>query len=371
MKLRNFLTKRAGLAAVVAALLLLAASVVFAAGEEIILRRATEIALRDNPAARLAALRADRARVEAEQLRQRVDGAVYLLITTGTLPPAQMSLVYMGPLQAEQLEELAPHRKQAERNLLLLEVRRNYLELYRSFDRLKLAGQAERRAREQQRLAEVAFGAGTVARSDVMAAQVNVAATQARVFSAESEVQVARAALNKSLGRSLTAAIELPPGGFSLPEQETLDLDKGLAGAEAGRLEVISARETLRLKERELEYGRHMLDDAGRRGAELAVEEARLQLQMALEAVRLEVFQLYHRLAGLEKQLNVLEQGVGAASDAHRLAVLRYQAGVGTQFEITVAEDALVERELDLLHARYEGYLGYLSWRLATGQSLE
>ncbi|MBS4008708.1 MAG: TolC family protein [Clostridium sp.] len=371
MRVKHLLAKNVRIVTVVVAMLLVVGSVVLAAGEEILLKQAIESALRDNPAARLAEVRADRARVGAEQLRQRVDGAVYTLITTGILPPEQMSLVYMGPVQAEQLENLAPRRKQAERNLLMLEVRRNYLELYRSFDRLKLAGQAERRAREQQRLAEVAFRAGTVARSDTLTAQASVAAAQARVFAAESEVQVARAALNKSLGRSLTAAIELPPGGFSLPEQETLDLDKGLAGVEAGRLEVISARETLRLKERELEYGRHILDDAGQREAVLAAEEARLQLRMAAEAARLEVFQLYHRLAGLEKQLNALEQGVGAASDAHRLAILRYQAGVGTQFEVTAAEDALAERELDLLHARYEGYLGYLSWRLATGQSLE
>lgn len=370
MKLKHLVAKNVRIVTVVVAMLLVVGGVVLAAGEEIFLKQAIEFALRDNPAARLAEVRAGRARVGAEQLRQSVDGAVYLLITTGKLPHEQMLLVYTGSLRAEQLETLAPHRKQDERNLLLLETQSNYLELYRSFDRLKLARQAERRAREQQRLAEVAFGAGTVARSDILTAQAHVAAAQAQVFAAESNVQAARATLNKSLGRPLATAIELP-GGFSVPEQETLDLAKGLAGAEAGRLEVIVARETLRLEERELEYARHSLDDAAQRGAELEAEGARLQLRMEVEAVRLEVFQLYHRLAGLEKQLIALEQGVRAAAEAHRLAVLRYQAGAGTQFEVTVAEDALAEREQDLLHARYESYLGYLSWRLATGQSLE
>lgn len=370
MKLKLVLAKKAGIVAVAVLLLLAVSTAVLAAGEALTLRLAMEQALKDNPVTRLASVRAERAQAGADQLRKSVDRAVYLLITTGTLPDAQMSLVYTGPLQAEQLETLALQRKRAERNLLLLETQKNYLELYRYMDRLQLAKQAERRAREQQRLAEVAFQAGTVARSDILTAQAHVAAVEAQVFSAESGVQAAQATLNKSLGRPLAAAIELPEV-FIVPEQETLDLPKGQAGAEVGRLEVIVARETLRLEEAELKYGRHTLDATGQREAELAAEEARLQLQLAVEAVRLEVFQLYHRLAGVEKQLVALEQGVRAATEAHRLAVLRYQAGAGRQFEVTVAEDALAEREQDLLHARYESYLGYLNWRLATGQSLE
>ncbi len=190
------------------------------------------------------------------------------------------------------------------------------------------------------------------------------------VISAESNVQAAQATLNKSLGRPLSAVIALPES-FSVPKREALDLQKGLTWAKAGRLEVIVGRETLRVRERELVHGLHTLDSASQRETELAVEEARLQLQMAAEAVRLEVFQLYHRLSGLERQLTALEKGVRAAAEAHRLAVLRYQAGVGIQLEVTIAADALFEREQDLLHARYEGYLGYLGWRLATGQSLE
>jgi len=370
VKLKLVLAKKAGIVGVVVLLLLAVGTVVLAAGEALTLRRAMEQALKNNPVTRLALVRAERARVGADRLRQSVDSAVYLLITTGTLPDAQMSLVYTGSLQAEQLETLALQRKRVERNLLLLETQRNYLELYRYLDRLQLAKQAEKRAREQQRLAEVAFQAGTVARSDILTAQAQVAAAQAQVFSAESSVQAAQATLNKSLGQPLAAVIELPEA-FSVPEPETLDLPKGLAGAEAGRLEVIAARETLRLEEAELKYSWHTLGVAAQRDAELAAEEARLQLQLAVDAVRLEVFQLYHRLVGVEKQLAALEQGVRAAAEAHRLAVLRYQAGAGTQFEVTVAEGALAEREQGLLHARYEGYLGYLSWRLAIGQSLE
>ena len=370
MKLKLVLAKKAGIAAVVSLVLLVAGTVVLAAGEALLLRQAVEVALRDNPAARLAAVRAERARTGAEQLRQRVDGAVYRLITN-SLQPGDLSLVYVAPTQAEQMERLAPRRERAERDRLLLETQRNYLELHRAMDRLKLAGQALARAREQQRLAEVAFQAGTVARSDILTAQAHVAAAEARVFAAESGVQAARAALNKSLGRSLSAAVDLPEK-FSVPERRPLDLQRGLAGADVERLDVIAARETLLLRERELAHASHtFLDSASRRDADLAVEEARLQLQATVEAVRLEVFQLYHRLSGVEKQLAALEQGVRSAAEAHRLAVLRYQAGVGTQIDVTAARDALDEREQELLHARYEGYLGDLSWRLATGQSLE
>lgn len=370
MKLKSVSAKKAGVIALIIVLLLAAGTVVLAAGEVIFLQRAVEIALRDNPAVRLATVRARRARVGAEQLRERVDAAVYRLVAGEMLRPDELSLVYVGPVQAEQLENLAPHRERADRALLVMETQKNYLELHRALDRLKLARQAKARLREQLRLAEVAFQAGTAARSEILTAQAQVAVTEARVFSAESNVLAAQATLNKSLGRPLAEVIDLPES-FSVPKRETLDLQKGLTWAEARRLEIIVGRETLRVRERELAHGLHTLDSASQREAELAVEEARLQLQMAVQAVSLEVFQLYHRLSGLEKQLIALEEGVRAAAEAHRLAVLRYKLGVGIQLEVIIAGDVLLEREQDLLHARYEGYLGYLSWRLATGQPLE
>lgn len=361
--------KKALLAVAVLALLA-AGGAGLAAGEGLSLRRAMETALRDNPAADLAAVRVSLARAGADRLRQSVDRAVYRLMDRQTLQPEEWSLIYVGSVQAEQMERLAPHRERADRDLLILETQRNYLEVYRAADRQKLAELALSRAREQQRLAEVAFLAGTVARSDILTAQAHVAAAEARVFAAESGVQAARAALNKSLGRPLAAAADLSATG-SVPERGRPDLQRGLSEAESSRLEVIRATETWRLKERERDFAPHMPDTLSRQEAELAVEEARLQLQMTVEAVRLEVFQLYHRLASLEKQLAALEQGVGSAAEAHRLAVLRYQAGVGTELEVTSARDMLAQAEQELLHARYEGYLGYLSWRLATGRSLE
>lgn len=341
-----------------------------AAGEGWSLRRAMDTALRDNLAADLATLQVDLARAGAERTRQAVNDAVYRLITVGELLPSEWTLVYMGSLQAEQMESLALHRERAERDRLLLEVQRNYLEAYRAGDRLNLANLALSRAREQQRLAEVAFSAGTVARSDILAAQAHVAAAEARVIAAEHGVRSAHAALNRSLGRPLTATVELPAEA-GLPERGTPDLQRGLSEAENSRLEIIMARETLRLKERERDFPMPVPGAVSRREAELAVDEARLQLEIRLAAVRLEVYQLYYRLAGLEKQLAALEQGVSYAAEAHRLAVLRYQAGVGTEQEVTGARDLLAEREQELLHARYEGYLGYLSWRLATGRGLE
>lgn len=362
--------KRRMLPAVAAVILLAAGSAGLAAGEAFSLRQAVVIALGNNPATELARVRTERARAGAEQLRQRVDDAVYRLITGKELLPNEWALVYVGSLQAEQMEPLALRRERAERDLLVLETQKNYLEAYRAADRLKLAELALARAREQQRLAEVAFQAGTVARSDILAAQAHVAAAEARVFSDESNVKSAQAALNKSLGRPPGATTDLPEAG-SVPERGTPDLQRGLSEAESSRLEVIMATEALRLSERERDHARHTLDAAGRREAELAAEEAQLQLEMSLAAVRLEVYQLYHRLSGVDKQLTALEQGVRYAAEAHRLAVMRYQAGAGTELEVTSARDALAEREQELLHTRYEGYLGYLSWLLATGQRLE
>lgn len=365
-----FVRGRKAILGVVLWALLAGAGAGLAAEEGLSLLRALEAALRDNPAAGLAAVRVNLARAGADQLRQSVDGAVYRLMTGATLSAEEWSLVYVGSFQAEQMESLALRRERAERDLLVLETQRNYLEVYRAADRQKLAELALSRTREQQRLAEVAFLAGTVARSDILAAQAHAAAAEAELIAAESSVRSARAALNKSLGRPPDAAAALP-AAFSIPERGAPDLQRGLSEAENSRLEVFIATEAVRLKEKERNLAQHTLDSAGRQYAELAVEEAKLQLETTLAAVRLEVFQLYHRLSGQELQLAALEQGVRYAAEAYRLAVLRYQAGVGTGQEVTVASDTLAEREIELLHVRYEGYLGYLKWRLATGRPLE
>ena len=366
----KFMKDRAAALGVVLLVLLATAGAGLAAGAALSLQRARELALRDNPAADLATVQVDLARAGADRTRQAVNDAVYRLIIGLVLRPDEWTLVYVGSLQAEQMETLALHRERAERDRLQLEVQRNYLEAYRAGDRRNLANLALSRAREQQRLAEVAFSAGTVARSDILAAQAHVAAAEARVIAAEHGVRSASAALNRSLGRPLEATVELP-AAVSLPERGTPDLQRGLSEAENSRLEIIMARETLRLKERERDFAGHAPGAVSRREAELAVDEARLQLEIRLAAVRLEVYQLYYRLAGLEKQLVALEQGVSYSAEAHRLALLRYQAGVGTEQEVTAARDLLAEREQELLHARYEGYLGCLSWHLATGRRLE
>lgn len=351
---------------------LVAAAGLAAAGEALSLARVIETARLYNPASSLAAVRAQLATIRHDQLKEQVDLLMKKYVAGLAMPDAEIRVLYVGPAQAEQIKATAQRREEMDRDLLVFEAQRNYLEVQKALDRLELARLSLERAEEQKRLAEAAYRAGTVARSDVLGAQSLVKMAEAQFFAAQSAVLSARAALNKTMGFAPDREVALEEG-FLPPVPGELDLEKGLASALDNRLDVLAARENLKVKEKERAFARHTYA-AGtslRDEAELAYEEAALALQEAEAAARLEVFQLYYRLAGTDKQLAALEQSVEYAAQTHRLAVLRYSVGVGTQADVTAALLALAEREADLLHARYDSYLGYLNWRLVTGQRLE
>jgi outer membrane protein TolC len=341
------------------------------AGESLSLRRAVELALSGNPKARLASVQAERAMVSYESLVDTIDSLTEILNATGTLDDELMEILYVGPAQADQIKNLAERREEMEKNLLAVEAQRNYLNLSKAQDQLALAELGLDRAAEQKRLAEVAYRVGTVARSDVMGAEAQLSLAEVQFFAAESAIQTAQAALNKSMGRSLDEPVA-PDADFTLPQVGPVNLKNGLDSA-AGRLDVVVAVETLSVKEKQFAYAKHTYhhDSTEYRAAELEADEALLSKQIALENARLEVHQLYHLLAGMEKQQEALEKSVNFAAEAYRLAMLRYEAGIATQMEVTSALQILSERETQLLHARYDHYLNYLNWVVATGRQVE
>jgi len=355
---------------VVILLLVSTAGLVFAS-EYLNMRQAVDEALTNNPEVEKAALAVKNAELGYDIIMQAKKDLQQYQDTVG-LTFEQLKILNFGPLEMEGLLGLAQKGEELGKNGLALETQQNYLALLKAQDGLSLAKLGLERAREQKRLAEAAFKAGTVAKSDVLGADAQVASAEAVLFGMESAVQIAKMSLNKTLGRELDNPLEVK-GELTLPKLSKSDLQEGIDAALNNRLEIIQTQNELEIKEKEFSLAKaaYSPNVFAYREAELNLADARLNLRTAEDSVLLQVQQLYAALGGMEKQQSALGKSVEYATESYRLAKLRYEVGIDTQMDVLSALVTLTELENNLLEAKYDCYLTYLQWLFATGRTVD
>lgn len=326
---------------------------------------AVEEALAKNPVVEKAALAVKKARLAYD----RISLEVREMEEYGVAMPYEF---HLARHEVDRAGNMAAMYEKFSRNKLALDVQQDYLGLLKAYDGLGLAQLGLERALEQKRLAEAAFSAGTVARSDVLGAEAQVAGAEAQLFAAESALAIAEMTLNKTLGRELDLTLPIDKN-FNPPEIGHIDLAEGLEAAMEHNIEMVEARENLDLQEKVFRVAKSFYTPNVflYREAELNLAEARLNVKVAEDNVRLQVSQLYAALGGMEKQEAALEKSVSYAAESYRLAQLRYEAGIATQMDVLGALVTLSEMENRLLQARYDHYLTYLQWLFVTGRPVQ
>ncbi len=350
-------------------LLLLLGRGLLAAQGGLTLSQAVELAAARNPMAMKAQLREERASLGLGQAQETVDLLVYLRDLGVPLPYSQQKVIDLTAAETASAQRLLARSGELVRDQLALEAQQKYLALRKARENLALARIGLERAAELKRLAEAAYRAGTVPRSDVLGAEAQLALAEAQVLAAAAAERNARMDLNKTLGNDLNGEITLAEP-FALPETGEVDLESGLASALSHRFEIFEAQEAYYLKELSFNHAAAHLppDDRAYRTAYLDLVEAMYNLQIARDNVTLQVHQLYNALEAMAGRLAALEKAVAYSAESSRLARLRYGAGVGTQAEVLSAFYSQSELENQLLQARYDHYLTYLQWLFATGR---
>jgi outer membrane protein len=94
---------------------------------------------------------------------------------------------------------------------------------------------------------------------------------------------------------------------------------------------------------------------------------AELNLQQVKESIALEVRTAYLNLQDAAKRLEVARKGLGQATEALRLARVRYEAGVSLQLEISDAELAYTQAQTNLVNAQYDYLDAYAALQKAVG----
>ncbi len=277
--------------------------------------------------------------------------------------------------------------------------------------RLLAAAQQERESAQKSldaaadhlRMAQSRFEARAAARFDVIMAEVQVAQARQEVIRAGSGIEVTGAAFLQALGLpdgEFIAADATPPTGLrplieDLLAQAILQRPElaaagwqvegaraGVSAAKGERWPVVSVAADYQYVEPEsvTQYNRWALNailtlpilDGGRAGARIReAEERTAQALAARESIRfqveLEVRQALARVVSADAQVEVARKRIEQAEELHRLAGVRYQAGVGTSTEIADALAGLTSARQGLTRALTEQGIGEADLRLAVG----
>ncbi len=293
------------------------------------------------------------------------------------------------------------------RNDLILQVIEAYQGVARAEEFVRVAEEALRNAEERLRLIRAQVDAGVASQFDLLRAETQVAQNRQALLNARNNVQLAQARLNSVLGRDLNTPVQVTLPTEQLPEMEGT-LESLTAQAYAQRPEISAAEQSIRLAVLNIQNARRgslptlMLSgqwdfnlntttfnprretftavavlsvpiwDGGITQARVAqarndLEIAQLRLQQTKELVALEVRSAYLSLLDARARLEVARKGLEQATEALRLARVRFEAGVSPQLEISDAEVAFTQARTNLVNAQYDYLSAFATLLRAVG----
>lgn len=253
------------------------------------------------------------------------------------------------------------------------------------------------------------YEAGSKPRFDVTKAEVDLGNAELALVEAESDIEIARAALLNAMGVAESQPFEVEAVHWDIPqgtEQQAEELALlHRSDYKAAELNTLSGRATLRSEARyaspsvslksgystdgddlfALETGWNVglsvnipLIDGGATKSRVEIAEGQIKaLEATQEALRqnilLEVRKAVLNVKNARERIRITELTVTQAEENYELAEGRYETGVGSALEITDALLSLTDARLSAYQARYDLQTALISLEKATGmeQSLQ
>jgi outer membrane protein TolC len=311
---------------------------------------AKDLALSQNPQVELSRLGVKKAQVKLEEALLRADQLEDQEERIG----ANFDIArgrHVAPLAAGMELKLARQNEAFQANLLKFTVEKHYYGLLKAKAALGLAQTALERAKEQLRLAEAGYRAGTLAKAEILGAKVLVAAAEAGALGAKNDREIAMMRLNKTLGLPLDQELALTD---KLQFREfQVELPDVLAQAREFDPQLMLARETVRVQEENFKQAQRFFTPNvfAYRQAEFDLAEAGARLTRQEQELEFSVRQSLLNLETAAKAYQVMERNLAAAEEHLRIANLRLSAGVGTRIEAQRAAEELQRVENNSLEA--------------------
>lgn len=236
------------------------------------------------------------------------------------------------------------------------------------------------------------FDVGTVAKSDVLRSEVELANAQQTLIKSQNSSDLAVASLNNVIGMPLDTDIKLKEDlkyekfGMSLDDSVKFALAKrpDVKQAQAGvgiAKDTVKINKSAQLPQVNLNGSQSWNDkdfpgfdnsnwsvslmasmnlfDSGLnnskiKDAESGVVKAEQQAKQAVDGASLEVRQSYLSMQEAEKRIDTSKVAVDKAEEDFKIAQVRYNAGVGTNLDVIDAQLALTQAKTNYIQALYD-----------------
>jgi outer membrane protein len=322
-------------------------------------------------------------------------------LTLGANLPLDIAGLIGAAVQQTEFQEIAARLDfNRTRNEVVLDAKNAYFDILRAKALVDVADQAVKNAQDQVTTAEANLRAGTGTRFDVLRAQTGLANAQQNLIAARNRVNLTTATLNNVLGLDQNTPTETVD-----TQEETTPADTNFPAlvteAYGTRPEILQSDANIRAAEKGVQLAQRSVlpslgvgfnfqyqpDAAGftpkttsyatvatvtmpifdqglsrarTQQARADVNTARVNKQVTLDNIALDVRQQYLALIEAQDRLNVTTAALTEAQEQYRLAQVRFRAGVTAVpggspiLEISDAQAALTQAQSNQVNAQYD-----------------
>lgn len=402
------------LAAVLAGgFMVLNTAVVLAAPMELSLEDSIALALKNNPTVKMAYADKDKAAWTVDQAKSgkgptldygfsamhsekttssSVAGNLYSNDLTLSLP------LYTGGITEGKIDQAKLGLKQADlgveqaKQQIKLNATTGYFDILQARNLVKVDQESVDSLDAHLKNVQAQYAVGTVAKSDVLRSEVELANAQQTLIKAQNSYDVAVSSLNNVMGIPLDTEIkikeELQYAAYpiSLPDSMQLALQqrpeaaqadaaidiakKGVQIAKGDKLPSVALKGTTGWNGDNLPgtdnnnwsvgvAASWNIFDAGStkakvKEADADVDKATQSAKQTKDSIQLEVRQAYLNMQEAEKRITTSKVAVAKAEEDFKIAQVRYSAGVGTNLDVMDAEVALTQAKTNYVQALYD-----------------
>ncbi|EAX47472.1 outer membrane efflux protein [Thermosinus carboxydivorans Nor1] len=266
-----------------------------------------------------------------------------------------------------------------------------YFNLLQARNMVKLNQESVDRLAAHLQNVQAQYAVGTVAKSDVLRSEVELANAEQNLIKAQNSYDLAVASLNNVLGLPLDTEIsvkdDLKYDKYSLTLEEAIDYalknrpevaqadlnvksaEDGMQVAKSGQRPTVSFQGSQTWSDTDpgrssdswalgLSASFNIFDgnvtSAKIKQADAALAKAQEQARQTRDAVQLEVRQAYLSLKEAEKRIETTKVAVDKAEEDYKIAQVRYSAGVGTNLDVMDAQVALTQAKTNYVQALYD-----------------
>lgn len=316
---------------------------------------------------------------------------------------------YYKNYQSAKLNLAAAHKElDAAYNQLVLDVSEAFYRVLLSNEFVKVSEQAVELVKKQLKIAQNLFEAGASTNFDILRAEVLLANAKSNLIRAKNGARVAMNVYKNVLNIDLGGSIEVQ-GNLEQPILE-LDLKPLIQQAMEKRPELHQLQFTEDAAKKQVDvtktrnrpalsfFSNYQLDHNERleemnriwnlgfalnvpifdglatraavKQAESGLKQTQLGKQQMTDAIELEVRSAYLNLLEAKTLINVQKETVEQAQESVRIANLRYESGMITSVELTDAQLALSQAEVNRLQSLHDYAVGLARLEKAIGQKI-